>query len=60
MVLIDIEMPDRCANCPINFWNSCRILEYYRKTSGRIENPSDKRLENCPLISIQNIKDMLK
>ena len=53
MILIDIEMPECCANCPINFWNSCRILESQSKTSGHIENPSDERLSNCPLIQIK-------
>jgi len=47
MIYIDMEMPDRCCNCPINFWNNCGLLD---KISGHIENPSHERLPNCPLL----------
>lgn len=53
MVYIDMEMPECCANCPINFWNHCRLMN---QINGRIENPSNERLPDCPLKEAHNLK----
>lgn len=53
MVYIDMQIPEVCASCPINFWNRCRLLEWKVKTSGRIENPDTERLSSCPLQEIK-------
>lgn len=54
MVCIDMTMPEVCANCPINFWNRCRILER-KGLEERIEDPSNSRLPNCPLIPLDDL-----
>ena len=57
MVQIDIEMPEACCECPLNFWNRYRLLQ--TKTGGWIEHPSIKRLDNCPLIFEENHKQLM-
>lgn len=54
MICIDMKMPEVCANCAINFWNRCRILEW-NGSGGRIENPSNTRLAACPLIPLEDL-----
>ena len=49
MVYIDMEMPKYCSDCPINFWNNCGLIKWGSAIGGRIENPDDERLPNCPL-----------
>ena len=56
--ILVIDMPESCCNCPINFWNNCGRLESKSKTSGRIENPSTERLQNCPLKSLPDKYNM--
>lgn len=56
MVFINMKMPDACCECPVNFWNSCGILEHTKgKTLGRIEHPSTERLPDCPLIPLNKL-----
>lgn len=52
MLLIDIEMPKSCMNCPIfdGEYGFCNILKNYNKPSKR--DCSSSRQKNCPLIEI--------
>ena len=52
MIYIDMDMPESCANCPINFWNNCGLIKCGNAIGGRIEDPS-KRLPDCPLKDIK-------
>lgn len=54
MICIDMKMPEVCANCAMNFWNRCRILEQ-NGAFGHIENPSTTRLAECPLIPLEDL-----
>lgn len=55
MVLIDMEMPKACCECPINFWNRCALLAPIGRGGGNIEHPSDGRLPNCPLLTTSDL-----
>lgn len=57
--ILVMDMPDRCCNCPMNFWNNCGILQYNWQPH-RIENPSTERLPNCPLRPVPEKIDMYK
>lgn len=60
MIYIDMEMPECCCDCPINFWNNCGLIRFHHAIGGRIENPDDERLPDCPLKTTPTIdKDIL-
>lgn len=51
----DFGMPSCCANCPFDALNKCLLTRQFIK-GGRLVNGEDKRLDDCPLVEIEERK----